>query len=272
MEPILDHDIRLREIFAEYEIIDAHVHPPTPLPKTDYSLFKQNMTGEQFVAELRRTGISRCCGSVIRAVKDPVSFEEIHVLNTAALDFREKYPDFYIPGISVHPAFPEESCAEIETMYRDHGVRFVGELVPYAMSWKGIDIPAMDPVWDLIQQKELAVNVHLGELREAAAILKRFPKLKFIIAHPTSSYQEYLDRIDLIAQYENAALDISGSGPNSWGMVRYALNRAGTNKILFGSDFPIRNPGMYIAGVLFEHLTKPQLEAVFSRNFKNLVR
>ena len=140
------------------------------------------------------------------------------------------------------------------------------------MSWKGIDVPAMDPVWDLIQQKELAVNVHLGELREAAAILKRFPKLKFIIAHPTASYQEYLDRIDLIAQYENAALDISGSGPNSWGMVRYALNRAGTNKILFGSDFPIRNPGMYIAGVLFEHLSKTQLEAVFSRNFKNLVR
>jgi len=54
--------------------------------------------------------------------------------------------------------------------------------------------------------------------------------------------------------------------------VRYALNRAGTNKILFGSDFPIRNPGMYIAGVLFEHLSKTQLEAVFSRNFKNLFR
>ena len=272
MEPIPDHDARLREIYTEYEIIDAHVHPPTPLPKTDYSLFKQNMTGEQFVSELRRAGIRQCCGSVIHAISELNSFEVIHELNTAALDFRNAWPDFYIPGIAVHPAFPEESCAEIETMYRDHGVRFIGELVPYAMNWKGIDVPAMDPVWDLIQQKELAVNVHLGELQEAASILKKFPKLKFIIAHPTASYQEYLARIDLIAQYENAALDISGSGPNSWGMVRYALHRAGIGKILFGSDFPIRNPGMYIAGVLFEHLSQLEREAVFSRNFKNLVR
>ena len=272
MEPILDHDARLREIFAEYEIIDSHVHPPTPLPKSDYSLFNQKMTAEQFVGELRRMGISRCCGSVIRSLGELSSFEVIHELNTAALDFQRAYPDFYIPGMAVHPAFPEESCAEIETMYRDHGVRFVGELVPYSMNWGGIDVPAMEPIWDLIQQKEMAVNVHLNQLQEASAILKRFPKLKFIIAHPTSNHQEYLARIDLIAQYENAALDISGSGPNSWGMVRYALKRAGCGKILFGSDFPIRNPGMYIAGVLFEHLSRFELESVFSRNFRNLVR
>jgi hypothetical protein len=36
MEPIREHDARLREVFAEYEIIDAHVHPPTPLPNTDF--------------------------------------------------------------------------------------------------------------------------------------------------------------------------------------------------------------------------------------------
>ena len=271
MERILDQDARLREIYTEYEIIDAHVHPPTQLPKTDYSLFKQHMTGEQFVTELRRAGIRQCCGSVIRELQEPTDFSVIHELNTAALDFRKAWPDFYIPGIAVHPAFPEESCAEIETMYRDHGVRFVGELVPYAMSWGGIDLPAMDPVWDLICQKEMAVNVHLWKLEEAAAVLKKFPKLKFIIAHPTSSHGEYLARIDLFAQYENAALDISGSGPNSWGMLRYAIDRAGIGKLLFGSDFPIRNPGMYIAGVLFEHLTGTEREAVFSRNFKNLI-
>ena len=50
--------------------------------------FKQNMTGEQFVSELRRAGISRCCGSVIRPIGELNSFEVIHELNTAALDFR----------------------------------------------------------------------------------------------------------------------------------------------------------------------------------------
>ena len=139
------------------------------------------------------------------------------------------------------------------------------------MDWGGIDLPAMDPVWDLICQKDMTVNVHLGRLEEAANILKRFPKLKFIIAHPTADYTEYLNRITLIGNYENAALDISGSGPNSWGMIRYALDHAGSNKIIYGSDFPIRNPGMYIAGVLCENLTEQEVRAVLAENFKALV-
>ena len=271
MDTALDHDARMREIFSEYEIIDSHVHPPTALPKTNFSQFDHIMTAEEFVAELKRTGISKCCGSVVHVIRELTGFEAIHELNVAALEFQRAWPDFYIPGITVHPMYPEESCAEIETMYRDHGVRFVGELVPYMMNWGGVDLPAMDPVWDLIQEKGMAVNVHIKQSEEAAAVLKKFPKLKFIIAHPTSDKQEYKNRIALIAQYENAALDISGSGPNTWGMLRYALDHAGTGKILFGSDFPIRNPGMYIAGVLFEHLSRFELESVFSRNFKNLV-
>lgn len=271
MNSLHGFDARLREIYGNFEIIDAHVHPSTPLPKTDFTLFGQHLNGTEFVSELKRMGATRCCGAVIHALEPGYTFADIHALNIAALDFQKEFPDFYIPGIAVHPAFVEESCREIETMYNEHDVRFVGELVPYMMDWGGIDKPEMDPVWDLICQKEMAVNIHFNNWEEAAAILKRFPKLKLIIAHPTANYSEYLARIKLIGEYENAALDISGSGPNSWGMIRYALDHAGPSKILYGSDFPIRNPGMYIAGVLCEKLTLAETQAVLAGNFKALV-
>ncbi len=54
-------------------------------------------------------------------------------------------------------------------------------------------------------------------------------------------------------------------------MLRYGIDTAGMDKILFGSDFPICNPSMNLQAVFFEHLTETELKAVLSGNFKRLV-
>ena len=50
---------------------------------------------------------------------------------------------------------------------------------------------------------------------------------------------------------------------------RFCLH--GSGKLLFGSDFPICSPGMNLYGVLSEHLSRPELENIFSNNFKRLI-
>ena len=156
-------------------------------------------------------------------------------------------------------------------MNRDHGVKLLGELVAYMMMYPDYTVDVLDDVWALARDLDMVVNLHLHTLEEAATILQRFPTLKLIIAHPTSDMKQYRERLELIARYPNAALDISGSGPNTWQMVRYGLKVAGTEKIIFGTDFPLRNPGMYVAGVLFEELSDAENAAVFGQNFKRLL-
>ena len=255
-----------------YEIIDAHIHPVPPIPGTDLTLFGNSSNGASMVHELRLAGIRQGCGAVIKHFEyDSITFDDIHELNLAGLKLREQFPNFYIPGITVHPKFPEESCKELETMVRENGVRFVGELVAYHMGYNAYSQPAMDAIWECIRDLNLPVNVHIGEIEDIAAVLCKFPTLKLIIAHPTSVPDAYRQRLELIAKYPNAALDISGSGPNSWGTVRYGIKTAGRDKILFGTDFPLRNPGMYVAGVYAERLTPDEMTAVFSGNIKRLM-
>lgn len=257
-----------------YEIIDVHVHPVSMIPGTGFQLFDQSLNEEEFVAELRRVGISRCSGAVVRRFQpgELTSFNQLHQLNIAALEFRDRYPDFFIPGITVHPKFPEESCREIEIMHRDFGVNLVGELVAYMMDYNDYTVSAMNPVWDLIRELDMALNIHINSIEEASAMLRNFPDLKLIIAHPTASPFEYTDRLNLIRRYPNAALDISGSGPNSWRMLRHGINLAGKEKLLFGTDFPLRNPGMYVAGVYAERLAPDEMRAIFAGNFRRLVQ
>ena len=102
-----------------YEIIDAHIHPAIMVEKSDISLFNFTNPPEQLVSTLRRAGISRAAGSVVRRFTEPPQWEDIHQLNLAALEMQRCFPDFYIPGIHIHPDFPEQSLAELESMWED---------------------------------------------------------------------------------------------------------------------------------------------------------
>lgn len=256
---------------VNYEIIDAHIHPALQDDGSDFSQYNFKTSPADLVATLSRAGIKHAAGSVIKRFSAPPEWDDIHRLNLAALEFKRLYPDFYIPGIHIHPAHPEESLREVESMYHAHHVRLIGELVAYMMAYSGYATATLDDVWKLIDELGMVVSLHISSLEDTEALLKKFPTLKVIIAHPTASTEEFTARMELASRYPNAALDISGSGPNTYHMLRHAINIAGKEKVIFGTDFPLRNPGMYVAGVLFEELSEEEYRAIFGGNFRRLL-
>ena len=53
-------------------------------------------------------------------------------------------------------------------------------------------------------------------------------------------------------------------------MLKKGIEVLGPERILFGTDFPVVNPGMYVAGVFFEHLTETERKMVLRENFLRL--
>ena len=255
------------------EIIDFHIHPPVADAGCDLSKFGFSTSVDETVCILREAGISRCCGSVICKKKpEPMTFDHVRQLNRSALAVREKYPDFFIPGIVVHPDFPEESCAELEYMAKEQQVSLVGELLSTSLGYGRYAIREMDDIWSLICELDLAVSMHIYSIEDTAALLKRFPGMKLVIAHTSADEEDYTQRLELVRQYPNAALDISGRGPLDWGLLRYGINIAGVEKIIFGTDFPLRSPGMIVAGVYAEKLSRAEMSAIFSGNAKRVLK
>lgn len=255
-----------------YEIIDAHVHPFSFYEYLDVTDWGGPTPDDDFVKILKGAGISHAAGSVGRRLTgNDITWENLHGFNLKAVNGRDRFNGFFIPGIAVHPKFVRESLEEIDQMYHRENVRLIGELVAYMMGYSSYNIPELDPVWDLAVQLGMVVNLHLSSLDDAKMLLKNFPDMKLIIAHPTADPAEYENRMRLVAKYPHAALDISGSGPNTWGMLRRGINWAGKEKLIFGTDFPLRNPGMYVAGVLYENLSDDENAAIFAGNFKRLM-
>jgi len=250
-------------------IIDCHIHPAVDTA-TDTNWFAPTGSFERQMEMLRCAGIRRACGALIRPM-EPASFGEIRKLNDAALHLRDRFPDFYIPGMQVHPHFPDESCREIERLCGSEGVRWIGELVGYMMGFgEEYDSDRALAVMRAAAAHGAVVNIHCGNLQVIERLCRAVPELPVVLAHPGGAKQEFLERIRRVREFRNLYLDISGSGIDRLGVLRKAVDEAGADKILFGTDFPINDPAVYVAGVLFEPLTSDERDAVFHGNFERL--
>lgn len=250
-------------------IIDCHIHPGVD-GEADTNWFASSGDIQAQFDDLRRAGISRACGAPIRGGA-PDSFAAIRSLNDQALILRDRFPEFYVPGIQVHPGFADESCREIERCCGDQEVRWVGELVGYIMGY-GSEYASDQalPIMQAAAAHNAVVNIHCGELEVVEALCTAVPQLNVVLAHPGDGKDRILERLQLVASLPNLHLDISGSGIDRYGVLRRAVEVTGKDKLLFGTDFPINNPAVYVHGALFEALGDETSDALFHGNFLRL--
>lgn len=102
------------------------------------------------------------------------------------------------------------------------------------------------------------------------AMIAGNPGVTFVAAHP-GEREYFLKHLQRLEKYENAYADLSGTGLFRYGLVREGIRRAGAERFLFGTDYPITNPGMYVHAVLGEHIGEEDRRLIFAGNAKRLL-
>jgi len=80
-----------------------------------------------------------------------------------------------------------------------------------------------------------------------------------------------MKHLEILKKYDNAYLDLSGTGIFRYGMLREGIRQVGDEKFLFGTDYPIINPGMYVQAVCFEHISDKSRENIFYKNAERIL-
>ena len=255
----------MKMVFPEYPVIDCHMHPYL---RSDRNFtFQVPETYEEFFSIQAAAGIKLSCGSFneLGAGKDA---EKLGKCNDRVLDVYRKYPESFYPGVNVSPLLPEFSCAEMEKFHR-LGLRWIGELAWYVMGYEKYSLPGMKAICDLAEDLNMVIDLHPSSLDDLDELLGNFPKVVFVIAHPESAWS-IMSTYELAQKHPNMYIDLSGSGLFRMGMLRKGIDMLGKERILFGTDYPICNPAMNVAGVMFENLSDSECRAVFKDNFLNL--
>jgi predicted TIM-barrel fold metal-dependent hydrolase len=113
----------------------------------------------------------------------------------------------------------------------------------------------------------------MGEVSVCELLAQEYPDVNFIIPHLGSfsdDWRAQLAMIDHLARHPNIFTDTAGV--RRFDLLEQAVQRAGADKILFGSDGPWLHPGVELAKVRCLGLSPADGRMVLGGNFLRLIR
>ena len=178
--------------------------------------------------------------------------------------------DFLEPGV-VNPLYIEESLREIEYCHNELGFVWVWGTLQLHGS-----VSLFDTEFEMLVKHVSKLNMVLAlhtEQGELEYVAQKFPDATIAFAHfgDDHEYADIFKRIDTVARNPNFYLDTSGYGHDRVGILEYAVNTIGPDRILFGSDFSINDPGTVIARIKNSFLTLEQKQKILSGNLIDLL-
>jgi len=252
-----------------YLIVDCHLHCPAENGES-WQWYKVTHSFDDFVRYLDKTGVQR---GIINSQRSYGSKpEEFIAGNREVARYVEKYRGRFLGACVVNPQYIDESLREIEYCRNQLGFVWVGELcnymVPYLYSIREFEM-LVEQVVKL--NMVLALHTEQGEMEYIA---QKFPRATIAFAHfgDDHEYEDIFKRIDIVAQNPNFYLDTSGYGHDRVGVLEYAVKTIGADRVLFGSDFSINDPGTVIARIKNSFLTMEQKQKIFSGNLQELLK
>lgn len=180
-----------------------------------------------------------------------VTFASVHPLKNNLRKRVQSFKDKGAKGLKIHP--------QIQTIRASHPAvikltQIAGELdMPVLFHSGASDI---SPDW----QSDFA------DLRHFHSVLRECPDTTVILAH--GGIHQHREVIRLMKKYNNAYVELSGQAP---GPIREMIDELGSDRILFGSDWPFYPIRFPLAKVLIATEGDPQSrENILWKNAQNL--
>lgn len=231
--------------------LDVHVHPLACFG--DVKVGSAAEDAARIVESALRSGVEKMClFSLHPACPSEPTVAQCREANDYALAMRDAAPDRFIPFCYVTPVYPDEAVREIER--RISGERMCG--VKLWVARRATD-PGLDPIVALAADLGVPVLQHAwikttgngpGESTPAdvADLARRHPEARIVMAHLNGAG---LRGIEDVADCPNLYVDTSGGDPES-GMVEAAAAVLGHERVVYGSDAPIRHFGVQLGKTL----------------------
>ena len=252
------------------EIFDSHVH----ISRSYAPWLGDDAVSDQ-IETARRCGIDRMMISSLGDT-DYIAYptpEEFRAANDHILEAVGRFPETFFGLCYVSPEHPHASVDEIRRCVED------GPLVGIKLwiSRKASDA-AVDPILREAARLGIPVLQHAwykttGNLpdestpADVAEMARRHPDVRIQMAHLNGVRER---GVQDIADCPNVYIDTSGGEPES-ALIEYAVQTIGAERIVFGSDAPIRDFAVQLGKVLGANLLRDQYEGILWKNIERIL-
>lgn len=194
--------------------------------------------------------------------------------NTLVADAVRRFPNRISGYCTVNPNYPaEESIGELES-HVAHGNLIAIKIHPSLHLYRA-DGPGYRPMWEWAQLHRTPVLVHTweGDARCEPALLarlgKQYPDVPILLGHSGGGAAGRMQALDAAAEAPNLFLDLTGSGLPR-GLLEVMVERAGADRILFGTDVPFVDIRPQLGYVLFARIPDDAKRKILGLNSKRV--
>lgn len=194
--------------------------------------------------------------------------------NRIVADAVRRFPDRYTGVVSVNPE--TQSADEIQDTIRTYHeeLGFPG-LEPFPNKQLiGFDDAAYAPWFEYADRNGLYVLMDwdwFAPRLGAEAVIAKYRGATFLAAHAGRSFTHADHAIALMRRHAHVFAEVDfTSAPN--GLIEYFAGHVGADRLLFGTDAPMRDPRQQAGWVVFTRLSESDKRKILGLNFNGILR
>lgn len=239
-------------------IIDVHGHLgpwPFPMCHPDSSCVRRLAN---------RWGISKTILSHTKAIVN--DFVEGNAELAAEIDGSDNLYGY----VTINPSYPKESLEQIDRYL--HLPSFKGVKFHPGYARVSIDSPSVFELISRFADRKPVMLIHTwsrGEPTKVGKIAERFPQMSFIMGH--GGGDAWREANEVIKNTRNTYTEFCDSNAEP-GKVRLTVDAVGRDRVLFGSDAGLFDPGFCVGLYEEARLTQEEQQAILQDNALRLFR
>ena len=251
-------------------IIDVHTHPVFGHPATPAHL-------QRWVDHGRRHNIVHmiALGDVLLYGATP-NAEQLRKINNDTATAARLFPDYFTAFCYLNPLLGERATmAEAERCAAKPGFRGIkleiannashSAMRHVAKAARTFKLPVLQHSWSTVNIHD---RQHQSDPEDTALFARRFPDVQIIMAHLTGiGFRGVLEAKDS----PNLFVDTSGGFPEE-GLIEFAVEHLGADRVLYGSDLPIRENSDTIGRILGANLSAADRRKLLFTNTARLLK
>jgi Predicted metal-dependent hydrolase of the TIM-barrel fold len=247
-------------------VIDAHSHL---VDRQHYTVSNSPMLNgdeDNLIKKMNMLGVDKILISPWEGISTDGS-----AANETSLLAKEKYPGRIEAYAMCNPNYPEDLNAIIDIYHNK--CRFIG-LKPYYPSHRYDLLGEKYAKWfEYGDRNKLIMLVHTGTQHAADMVDKlsaKYRDMAFLMAHTGESYEAARFNLDVAARRENVYLEITYTALTN-GVIEYLVEKIGADRVIFGTDMPMRDPSPQLAWVCYARISIEDKEKILGGNILKLL-
>lgn len=249
-------------------VTDAHTHVVPEEYKTASRMMMLNSSSEHMEEKLNRLGVK----TAIIAPWEGLCTDGM-ASNDYSVSTAKKYPERFLAYNTCNVNYTEDLDGWKEYFDKYPDV-FVGIKPYWPYQQFSLLSDAIKPWLEYADEHRLLLLLHTGwgatVIEEAEILSEKYKGITFVLAHSGQSYRTAKENIALIKKRNNVVAEITATDLTR-GIIEYLVSEVGAEKILYGSDMPMREPSPQLGWVAYAKISYEDKCKILNGNIRRLI-